>query len=337
MTDGSAHVCLHNRTMLRQGQRRGESGQVAVESALILPLLIFFLLGLLQLSMMQHARLMTEYAAYQSARAGIVWNGHVGRMRDAAIVALLPTMGRTDDITRTADTWLRMREYDDAMRTIMLSNAGGVTAPDVNGAPLFGMVRVDTITPNEAEVIGTIWKLRGGANWEELDFDGVTGFPEVPDLHNHIHHFFNLSAGDDAADTYRRATVLSIRLRYWYELRIPFANWIIFTSWFASNAGVALSGSIDRPTLETEVGMTHGPGDIEALPSMVSGIQNARGYDTLQTIEMAALWRLSRGEVGSGPITGRRFFIPLSAGYSMRMQSNFYRKWSAHPNPAWGL
>src|SRR5690606_28468366 len=113
----------------------------------ILPLMIFFLLGLIQLSMMQHAKLMTEYAAYQSARAGIVWNGHVGRMRDAAIVALLPTLGRTDDINHTVSTWQKMRQYDDAMRSIMLGGAGGVTPPDVNGAHLFGMVRVDTISP----------------------------------------------------------------------------------------------------------------------------------------------------------------------------------------------
>ena len=46
--------------------------------------------------MIQHAKLMTEYAAYQAARAGIVWNGNNERMHDAAIIALLPTMGRTD-------------------------------------------------------------------------------------------------------------------------------------------------------------------------------------------------------------------------------------------------
>jgi len=323
--------------MSRKRHHPRESGQVAVESALILPLMVFFLLGLIQLSMMQHAKLMTEYAAFQSARAGIVWNGHVGRMRDAAIVALLPTLGRSDDINQTVNTWQTMRQYDEAMRSIMLGGAGGVTPADVNGAPLFGIVRVDTISPNENSVLQNIWKVRGGGSWQELDFDGVTGFPEVPQLNTYIHHFFNLNAEDPDETTYRRATVLTIRLRYLYELRIPFANWIIFTSWYASNAGVGLSGAIDRPTLETGVSMTNQQGDIEALGGMANGIQHERGFDTLATAEMRVLWALSQGAAGAGPITGRRFFIPLTAGYSMRMQSNFYRKWSTHQNPAWGL
>ena len=321
----------------RKGTASGESGQVAVEAALILPLMVFFLLGILQLSMMQHAKLMTEYAAFQSARAGIVWNGHVGRMRDAAIMALLPTLGRTDDIQQTAATWQTMRSYDEALRSVMLAGAGGVTPPDVNGAPLFGVVRVDTVSPNESSVLQDIWKLRGGPNWEELDFDGVHGYPEVPGLQNYIHHFFNLDAPDPSEATYRRATVLTIRLRYWYELRIPFANWVIFTSWFAANAGVGLSGSIDRPTLEPGTGMTNRSGDVSDLPDLVNGIRHERGFDTLATAEMRVLWALSQGSAGSGVLRGKRFFIPLTAGYSMRMQSNFYRKWSTHSNPAWGL
>src|SRR5918998_1727054 len=82
-----------------------ESGQVAVEAALIMPLMVFMALGLIQLTMIQHAKLMTEYAAYQAARAGIVWNGNNERMHDAAIIALLPTIGDTSDVGKLALTF----------------------------------------------------------------------------------------------------------------------------------------------------------------------------------------------------------------------------------------
>ena len=42
---------------------------------------------------------------------------------------------------------------------------------------------------------------------------------------------------------------------------------------------------------------------------------------------MLVLWQLAHGEV---PLIGRRYFLPLTATYSMRMQSNFHRKWIMH-------
>src|SRR5947208_5083704 len=69
-----------------------QSGQAAVETAIILPLLTFMVLGIIQLTMIQQASLMTEYAAYQAARAGVVWNGDWHKMEDAAIVVLTPTI-----------------------------------------------------------------------------------------------------------------------------------------------------------------------------------------------------------------------------------------------------
>src|SRR5215213_5204064 len=89
-----------------------QQGQVTLEAALVMPLMVFFVLGLIQLTSMQHAKILTEYAAYNAARAGIVWNGNNERMRDAAIVSLLPTMGRTDRIDRLAVTWGVHQLYD---------------------------------------------------------------------------------------------------------------------------------------------------------------------------------------------------------------------------------
>lgn len=67
-----------------------ESGQAAVESAIILPLYVFLILGILQLGMMHQARLLAKYAAYKAARAGALHNANVGVMEKAALAVLLP-------------------------------------------------------------------------------------------------------------------------------------------------------------------------------------------------------------------------------------------------------
>ncbi|WP_163998330.1 TadE/TadG family type IV pilus assembly protein [Pyxidicoccus caerfyrddinensis] len=319
-----------------RGASRAQSGQAAVEAAMIMPLTVFMTLGIIQLTMMQHAKLMTEYAAYQAARAGIVWNGNNERMHDAAIVALLPTMGATNDITKLGTTLALHQLYDTGMSA--LNFGGGVVPRTVNGSNLLGIVRVDTINPAYFTPINTIWKLRNGVNWQELDFDGADSFPEVPSLENHIRKFFNLPEPDESELVYRKSTRLTIRLRYWYQLRVPFANWIIFTSWFASNAGLALHGAIDRATITPGANIM-ADGNINGLAAAsVRGIQHEKGYDSVYPLEMAVLWGLATGSIPLvSNFAGRRYFIPLTATYTMRMQSNFHRKWIMHLNPDWGL
>ncbi|MFY0521807.1 TadE/TadG family type IV pilus assembly protein [Archangium gephyra] len=290
-----------------------QSGQAAVESALVLPLMVFLGLGLVQLTLMQQAKLMTEYAAYCAARSGIVWNGNTERMRDAALVALLPTLGRTDALPDLARTWTRARLQDETLRRLPWPTRDSVVPAAVNGAPLFGLVRVDTVNPSWYSPVRSVWKLRSATAWRELDFDGPDGYPQVPALETKLARFFNLALPDDAEEVYRKATVLSVRVRYWYELRVPFANWVIFTAWWAANAGVTLGGAIHQPTKVT---------------APVRGLEHQRGYATLYRQEMGVLWGLA---------AGRRYFLPLTATYSLRMQSNFYFKWLMHLNPDWGL
>ncbi|HYO56746.1 TadE family protein [Archangium sp.] len=318
---------------------RRESGQAAVESALVLPLMVFLGLGLLQLTMMQHAKLMTEYAAYCAARSGIVWNGNNERMRDAALIALLPTLGRTDGLPNLSRTWTQARLQDEAMQLLAWPTKNSVVPASVNGSHLFGQVRVDTVNPSWYSPVRSVWKLRSAMNWRELDFDGPDAYPQVPELETKLARFFNLALPDDAEEVYRKATVLSVRVRYWYELRVPFANWIVFTAWWAANAGVTLGGAIYQPTLDAKARITRGKGGMsEVGTAPVRGLDHQRGYATLYRPEMTVLWGLATGNI---PLlskrVGRRYFIPLTATYSLRMQSNFYFKWLMHLNPDWGL
>ena len=44
------------------------------------------------------------------------------------------------------------------------------------------------------------------------------------------------------------------------------------------------------------------------------------------------LWGLATGSIPLlSNAVGKRYFMPLTATYTMRMQSNFHRKWIMHP------
>lgn len=297
--------------------------------------MVFLTLGLVQLTALEHAKLMTEYAAYQAARAGIVWNGSSERMHDAARVALLPTLGRTDSLPAFARTWAGALADDAALAR--LPWRAGEEASSFHGTSLLGRVRVDTLNPAAFGALEGVWQLRGGAGWKELDFDGPAGLPELPDLERHVAAGSAPGSPDDSERLYRKATVLSIRVRAWYELRIPFASWIVFVAWFAANADVALHGAIDRPALARQNALGRS-GDLSGLASQGRGLFHQKGFPTATPEDMAVLWALATGQApAAAGHERRRFFIPLSATYSMRMQSAFHRKWVMHPDPSWSL
>jgi hypothetical protein len=307
---------------------RLQSGHALLESVLIMPLMIFFVLGLVQLTAIQHAKVLTEYAAFNAARAGIVWNGNHQRMQDAAAWSLLPTAGRTDSWSAAAESWARFQIKDRVFRELPWNTPVPGT---LNGSPLRGLIRVDTLNPSGLLEYDNIWNLRGGRNWQELDFDGPSTYPESPLLARFFPRFYERRLAEPDQDRYRNASTLTIRVRYWYELKIPFANWLVFLCWYAANAGVPLRGGVERPTLGS-TGMLNREADVEALAPLGQGISHPSGYHTVYRSEMTALWLLATGRLMLPDGERRhRFFLPLNATYSMRMQSNFHRKWLMHP------
>lgn len=63
-----------------------------METAIVMPLFVFIVLGLLQLALMHQARLMTKYAAYKAVRAGAIHSAKMAVMEGAALGVLLPFM-----------------------------------------------------------------------------------------------------------------------------------------------------------------------------------------------------------------------------------------------------
>lgn len=279
---------------------RDSSGNAAVEAAIVLPLWIFALLGVLQLALFQQARLLTEYAAYQAARAGIVHNGDPSAMQRAAIFVLAPTTcptrvpGARELCRAPAGVWQRQLASMAALETLSSHHA-----------LIFPGVHVHTLSPywpKHAHLFDV-------ASGTELDFD-----------------FF-----EDRPDERREATLLTVQVQYWFELKIPFADWVIWSAYLAKRGGLAARGSISDPVL-----------DPAASPSLVEhGEPEGRLARLVQASRPPAEAELHRGDryrpiakrswaamVGSGLQGGRRnqrtYFIPIVAHHTMRMQSNFF-------------
>ncbi len=183
-----------------------------------LPLLLLFALGTVQLTLLQQARLLMEYAAFSAVRVGVVSNGSLERMRGAALFATLPLYGRTDSPQVVAATRLTQRELDEAFRRLLLP-------AEVEGVPTAGLVQVDTLNPRHSLELELAASPQGGGTWQELDLDGQGTFAEgevKPDP---------LRDGALAA-----ATLLRVRVQAFYELKIPLANAVFHWAWRKAHA-----------------------------------------------------------------------------------------------------
>lgn len=259
---------------------KGEQGQVLVEAAFILPAMIFLLLLTLQLTQLQQARIMVEYAAFTAARTGIVMNGNNGQsngfdgpMHDAAVIAVLPTFGRTDSFPHLTATWARFKADEAVLKPWGLS-------------PL----RVFVHNPIAAD-----FKTFGQhLNGEEIDFD-------------------------DVRPAAAEAALLSLQVRYLYEMKVPFANKLIQTIWLASKAGVLGSWQGSDWT-GPKMGGQKG---VDAVPvSRAAAAGRVVPDGTPEGVRLAGL-------VAAG--AAHRYYLPVEAFYTMRMQSNPFLKWAAHP------
>ncbi len=180
--------------MGQPAHQRSESGQAAVETAIVLPLMVFMLLGVLQMTLAYQARLVNEYAAFKVARAASVYRLNCDRMVRAGLMALVPTIGRTG-------TGNYQQRYLSAARQLLSDNKP--PSSDIN----IPLVRV---------------RYR------------VSGNPDRTFDHQ-------LAPGDEPLKVH-------VRLTYFWEYRIPFANWIITRVWLASQTGQAWATGADPIT-----------------------------------------------------------------------------------------
>ena len=250
---------------------RGEDGQAVVEAAIVLPAMVFLLLLALQLTQLQQARILAEYAASAAARAGIVMDGDPARMKQAATLAVLSGSGPFDGGSAIARTLLRLQAEDAVLKP-------------------FGLEQVRVYVHNPVAPDFARWGRH--LDGQEIDFD-------------------------DVRQGATEATLLSLQIRWLYELKVPFANRMIQAIWVAAKGGLLQSWrgwDLTGPRLGSQTGP-----DAIATSHALAGIAVPDG--TPEGIPIAALAAAARAG---------RYYLPVQAFYTMRMQSNPYRKW-AHP------
>ncbi|WP_245767793.1 TadE/TadG family type IV pilus assembly protein [Stigmatella erecta] len=168
-----------------------ESGQAAVEAAIVLPLFVFLMLGILQIGLMHQARLMTKYAAYRAVRAGAIHNAKTDEMERAALAVMLPLVSED----RSGGEYIQ--SINSASDFSTKWNTQGVTANNMPDAEM-KYVEVVTCGPLKADAGGK----------KEVDFDD----PNV--------------AGQAGWKESQR-TKLRVQATFNYRMPIPFANWVI--------------------------------------------------------------------------------------------------------------
>ncbi|HUJ26518.1 MAG TPA: TadE family protein [Myxococcales bacterium] len=258
-----------------------EEGQAVVEAAIVLPAMIFLILMTIQVAMLQQARIMAEYAAFSAARTGIVANGDNGK-------------GDGQDGAM----------HDAAVLAILPTFGNTSTFPDLNSTLLrfrtqdtllkpFGLGQVRVFVHNP--MAHDFRNFGSHLNGQELDFDDVRPLAS-------------------------EAALLSVQVRYMYEMRVPFANKLLQTIWMATHANVlGLWGGWDMTSPRFGL-VANGPDAVAISRAVATSVTVPDG--TPEGVKLFGLVAASESN---------RFFFPVYAWYTMRMQSNPYLRW-ANPN-----
>ncbi len=175
------------RTSLSKKVSGSQSGQAAVEAALTMPLMLFMLLGTMQLFMMMHARVLTQLAAFQVTRTGSLNHGNCQRMLHSGILQLLP-----------------------AIEPFAKNNGIPV---DQNVGAAFGRYAFNNYNNKNINVgTGSSQSLNSTVLWIVRDLGGRRAYGGPADNN------FDQSLG---------AMTLETQVIFWFPMKVPFANWVI--------------------------------------------------------------------------------------------------------------
>jgi hypothetical protein len=165
---------------------RPDAGQALVEAALTLPLVLFVMLGTVQLFLMMQARMMAEYAVFKAARAGAMDHGRCLRMKHVMIGALLPTFTRTVSLSGS-----------DHARVL----------GEAFGARLNGKYSPALDSGHDGDIIWLYRERPGPADLARLSDDN-----------------FDVLLNDAQTAAGAEPVRLELRAIFWFPLRVPFAG-----------------------------------------------------------------------------------------------------------------
>jgi TadE-like protein len=239
---------------------------VAVETAIVLPLFLFIILGMLQLGLLHQARVMTKYAAYKAVRVGALHSAKKSAMTRAALAVLLPYAGRRSSVSffkATPDA------YGQSFQA----------AAQLNDTADGLMVKVTVCDP--------IDNPSGDFDDPEGDMGGIAVGANVPDAPPDDSTAFDPSSLDWQRFNHGR---LSIQVTFLHQMVIPFVNGVL---WHVAN----------------------GTDEAELLRTLRLGNEKSLKLDGNKYL-LGTLVGLTNQDP---PV----YLMPIRAGWSMRMQSNY--------------
>lgn len=185
-------------------RRPDESGQVEVETAIVMPMVVFLLLGLIQMGLLNQARIMAKYAAYRAVRWAVTHNidssDDLSGIEQAAVQAALPvlTYGLSADsaiLGKTDDALNWYKKFSDPTHMFTLNK--------ISACPTMKIAEILICGPLQDDV----------TTYSGCSGDDVVSFDDV-----------------NVAGTGIK-TKLRIQLKLNYRMVIPFANAVIYRMW----------------------------------------------------------------------------------------------------------
>ena len=150
------------------------SGQSLVEFAILFPVIIYITLILIQIALIYNAYQVVNYAAYSSARAGIVYEADMEKMERAAFIAVFPIANRKISHRLSLRNLRRASEIiDDYYRSSFLKTTVKIDEHTESKLTVTVTHRFELIVPTAEILLVPILKI-----WDRQLYDSAQKYKE---------------------------------------------------------------------------------------------------------------------------------------------------------------
>ncbi|MDR2014230.1 MAG: pilus assembly protein [Azoarcus sp.] len=211
-----------------------QRGATMVELLIALPMFVLFIFIIAELSRMHEAKSILDVAALAAARAGAIYGGDSGKMRDAANTAMAPLYVTDNASVGDVVAAIAKSKLDD----LPIHSIGSTSITSIpflgsfNGGPggtLQRSIKIDVISPTKRMVddFGVV----------RADSNGNPAKTKVIPNDNLMYRSSTLKNDVNVQD----ANLLKIRVTYLYETKMPLTRYF-FTPLMNANLTAVLFG-----------------------------------------------------------------------------------------------